>query len=288
MMLTVFLIIAVMVVALVAISLIALVIAHKTGLIDDNTYPRYAHIATIVGLPLAVIGAIGATVTIAALLFRDRPPPPPPPASPSPTIEVLETSPHPMPSSSIPLFPTEPPTALPSPTMSPVPQQPQDAAGTRPTTTSQDPVTTTTTTTATPVRYDRGDIGTKKDNGYYEITLQNAKTEPTCMNGYARVSNQEKLITITFSIRAAHLDVPSIATSQDVDTYYIEDTEGRRYQMSCGDGRYFNVSLNSFDGKPKPKTLTVSFVVPITAQGLRFRFSPSAGDAVVLTLPSPL
>ena len=102
------------------------------------------------------------------------------------------------------------------------------------------------------------------------------------------MSNQEKLITITFSLRAAHLEVPSIATSQDVTTYYLEDSEGRRYQMSCGDGRYFNVSLNRFEGKPKPKSLVISFVVPISAQGLRLRFSPPAGDAIVLKLPNPL
>jgi hypothetical protein len=210
MMLMVFLIIAVSVVALVAIIVIALVIAHKIGLVDDNTYPRYSHIAQIVGLPLAVIGAIGASVAIAALLFRDRPPPPPPPASPSPTIEVVRNSPRPTPSSSITPFPNETPTALPTPTTSsPSPQHPQDPPS----------------TTGTPTRYDRGDIGTKKENGYYEITLQNAKTEPTCRNGYARVTNQERLITITFSLRAAHMEVPSIASGQDVNAYYVEDRE---------------------------------------------------------------
>ena len=281
-MLWVFLILALAIIVFVAIFVIALAVIRKVGLVDKDTFVQYSHIATIVGLPLAVIGAIGAIVTTAALLFRDREPPPHP--SPSPTVEIVKTSPRPDVSPSVTPFPSQTPIALVTPTLSPIPSGPLEGRAEetpQPRTTSQDQA-------ATQTRYDRGDVGTKKENGYYEITLDNAKTEATCRNGFARVSNQEKLITITFSLRAAHLEVPSIATSQDVTTYYLEDSEGRRYQMSCGDGRYFNVSLNSFEGKPKPKSLVISFVVPISAQGLRLRFGPPAGDAIVLKLPNPL
>jgi len=284
-MLWVFLILALAIIGFIAIFVIALVVIRKVGLVDDGTFAQYSHIATIVGLPLAVIGAIGAIVTTAALLFRDGEPPPHP--SPSPTVEMAKTSPRPDLSPSVTPFPSQTPIALVTPTLSPIPPGPLEGRTEetpQPRTTSQDQASST----ATQTRYDRGDVGTRKENGYYEITLDNAKREATCRNGFARVSNQEKLITITFSLRAAHLQVPSIASGQDVTTYYVEDAEGQRYQMSCGDGRYFNVSLNSFEGKPKPKSLVISFVVPISAQGLRFRFSAPAGDAIVLKLPNPL
>ena len=283
-MLYIALLLALTVIVLVGIFVIVLVVTHKVGFVDDGTFQRYSHIATIVGLPLGVIGAIGATVAIAALLVRDRPSPPPPSPSPSPTIEIAQNSPRPL--SSVTPVPSQAPTAPTAATVSSTAQGQQEgtAKETRPQTNPQDSATGNGRET----RYDRGDIGMKKENGYYEITLENAKTSQTCTNGFARISNQEKLINVTFSIRAAHLEVPSIPTGRDVDTYYIEDTEGRRYQMSCGDGRYFNVSLNSFEGKPNPKTLTVSFVVPINAQRLQFRFTPPVGNAIVVTLPTPL
>jgi hypothetical protein len=87
-------------------------------------------------------------------------------------------------------------------------------------------------------------------------------------------------------MRAVHLQIPSIASGQDASSYYVLDRERRRYEMSCGDGRYFNVSLNSFEGKPKAKTLMVGFVVPRGAQQLQFRFAPPVGNAIVFSLPS--
>lgn len=277
-MLTVFVILGLIVIGIVALFIIALV-AHKLGFVDDSTFARCSNISTIVGVPLGVIAVI---IAIAGF-FRDKPAPPPPP-SPSPT-PIVQTSPRPELSPSVAPFRNQTPTASATPTLYVTPQEQQEAvAETRPRTSSEAPAPTSSAKT----RYDRGDIGARKENGYYEITLENAKTSSTCTNGFARASNNEKLINVTFSLRAAHLQVPSIPSGRDVDAYYLEDGEGRRYQMSCGDGRYFNVSLNSFEGKPNPKTLTVSFVIPITAQGLRFRFTPPAGDAMVLTLPNPL
>ena len=137
--------------------------------------------------------------------------------------------------------------------------------------------------------YEPGDIGGTKDNGYYELTLENAKvsyTSKNCFSGFVEVSSDQKMVAVTFSIRALSLQVPSISTSEDVHTYYVLDPEQRRFEMSCGDGRYFNVSLNSVGGKPTAKTLTVEFLVPRSAHQLKFRFSPRVGNAIVFNLPS--
>jgi len=63
-MLWVFLILALAIIVFIAIFVIALVVTRKVGLVDDGTFAQYSHIATIVGLPLAVIGAIGESSTI--------------------------------------------------------------------------------------------------------------------------------------------------------------------------------------------------------------------------------
>ena len=141
------------------------------------------------------------------------------------------------------------------------------------------------------VPYEPGDIGETKDNGYYELTLENAKvsyTSKNCFSGFVDVSSDQKMVAVTFSIRALSLQVPSISTSQDVRAYYLLDPQQRRFEMSCGDGRYFNVSLNSFEGKPKAKTLTVEFLVPRNAQKLRFRFSSGTGNPLVFNLPNSI
>jgi hypothetical protein len=96
------------------------------------------------------------------------------------------------------------------------------------------------------------------------------------------------MVAVKFSIKAFNLEVPSIATSQDVNTYYMLDPQQRRFEMSCGDGRYFNVSIDSFQGKPKGRTLTVEFVVPRNTHQLKFRFSPRVGSPIVFNLPNSL
>lgn len=136
-----------------------------------------------------------------------------------------------------------------------------------------------------------GDIGRAKDNGYYELTLEHAKASynsKNCFSGFVDVSTDQKMVAVTFSLRALSLQVPSITTSRDVHAYYILDPSQRRFEMVCGDGRYFNVSLNSFEGKPKAKTLTVEFLVPRSAHSLKFRFTPGAGNPIVLSLPNLL
>jgi hypothetical protein len=139
--------------------------------------------------------------------------------------------------------------------------------------------------------YEPGDIGGTKDNGYYELSLENAKvsyTSKNCFGGFVEVSSEQKMVVVTFSIRALSLEVPSISTSQDFRAYYLVDPQQRRFEMSCGDGRYFNVSLNSFQGKPKAKTLTVEFLVPRNAHQLKFRFSTGVGNPIVFNLPNSI
>ena len=139
--------------------------------------------------------------------------------------------------------------------------------------------------------YDAGDIGRTKDNGYYELTLENVSVSynpKNCFKGFVDVSNDQKMVAVKFYIKASNLEVPSIATTQDVTTYYMLDPEQRRFEMSCGDGRYFNVSIDSFQGKPKGRALTVEFVVPRNTHQLKFRFNPQVGSPIVFNLPNSI
>lgn len=284
---SVFLFIAFIVIALVAFTAISLFLSHKLGWIDDGSFARYSQIATIVGLPLGVLAVI---VSIAALFSRDRPLSPPPSPSPSPTIARSGSnapSPTLAPSNEIVFTPTRPqPTASVEPSVSnnQVPAATVEQRDRR-----VSPATEQTTSQQRP--YEPGDIGITRNNGYYELTLENATVSynpKNCFKGFVDVSNDQKMVAVKFFIKAFTLEVPSIATTQDVNAYYLIDPEQRRLEMSCGDGRYFNVSIDSFQGKPKGRTLTVEFVVPRNTHQLKFRFSPPVGSAIVFNLPNSI
>lgn len=136
--------------------------------------------------------------------------------------------------------------------------------------------------------YRPGDMGISKTNGYYELTLENATVSHSSRNCSVNVSNDQKIVAVKFSIRAINLEVPDIAWGREASAYYMLDPDQRRYEVVCGDGRYFNASLNSFEGKPLPKILTIEFVVPRNSGQLMFRFSPQAGNAILLKLANPI
>lgn len=136
--------------------------------------------------------------------------------------------------------------------------------------------------------YRPGDIGISKTNGYYELTLENATVSYNSRNCSVKVSNDQKMVAVKFSIRAVNLEVPDIAWGREANAYYILDPEQRRSEFVCGDGRYFNASLNSFEGKPLAKTLIIEFVVPRNSGQLMFRFSPQAGNAIMFKLPNSI
>jgi hypothetical protein len=189
--------------------------------------------------------------------------------SPGPVIVI---SAHPSPN------PSPRPTPIPSP--SPPPGSP-----------SPGPINVNQNTRIVLPPYEPGDMGRTRNNGYYELTLDNTKASyspKNCFSGFVEVQNDQELVAVTFSLRALSLQVPSIATTQDVHAYYILGPEQRNYEMICGDGRYFNVELNSFQGKPKAKTLTVEFLVPRSAHNLRFRFNPGVGNPILFDLPNPI
>ena len=230
---------------------------------------------------LLAIGAIVVSIQSAAI----KPPPSP---TPTPTPTATPT-------------PTLTPTATPTPTLTPGPSPLPTPS---PSLTDETPVAGTSTgsrigkpsppqpaESVNSPAYEPGDIGITKDNGSYEIMVENATlsySSRMCPRGWVNVSDDQKMVAVRFSIRALTLEVPSIPTGEDFTSYYLVEPQGRRFEMRCGDGRYFNVSLNSQAGKPKAKVLTVEFLVPKNQHRLSFRFHPPVGNAIVVSLPNSI
>jgi hypothetical protein len=127
-------------------------------------------------------------------------------------------------------------------------------------------------TSPTPRQPLQTDIGKTKSNGPYELTIENAKILHTsgqqdfCVY---RIASGQKGLSVRFTIEAHDLSVPSINNQGDTD-FLVVDAMNNRFERTCGDGRYFNVSYG--DADPRPKTITLVYVIPSDSEGVIFRF----------------
>jgi hypothetical protein len=140
-------------------------------------------------------------------------------------------------------------------------------------------VTRTVTSQATPEPMPRRtDIGQKKSNGLYEITLENvtisnSSGQHTCGTN---VEPHERAVAVRFTIKALSNSVSAYTRKNGDTDFLIVNQEGRRFERVCGDGWYgWGV-----------RTITLVYVLPTKSEELKFSFQNAGyGDAISFVIP---
>lgn len=230
-------------------------------------------VAIIVGIATIIIGAMQLGVSISNM------------AQPTPTVTQTPgtpSQPTPIESASKQTHVSEPkagPSVLPTRKSEELPDE-----GTK---ISPPQVTRTVTSQTTPeptppsrrlARQLETDIGQKKSNGFYEITLENvtisnSSGQHTCG---ANVEPHERAVAVRFTIKALSNSVSAYTRKNGDTDFLIVNQEGRRFERVCGDGWYGWGA----------RTITLVYVLPTKSEELKFSFQNAGyGDAIGFVIP---
>lgn len=123
------------------------------------------------------------------------------------------------------------------------------------------------------------EIGQKKGNGFYEVTLENV----TISNSSGQqpcpfaVQPNERAIIVRFAIGALNNSVSAYTRKEGDTDFLLLDQQGNRFERVCGNGWYGWGT----------RTITLVYVIPKDSEELKFRFHDVRyGSAIIFSFPA--
>jgi len=123
------------------------------------------------------------------------------------------------------------------------------------------------------------EIGQKRSNGFYEVTLDNitiskvSGQQPCSFT----VNPDEKAIIVRFTIGSLNNSVSAYTRKEGDTDFLLLDQQGKRFERVCGNGWYgWGV-----------RTITLVYLIPKEIEDLKFRFHDARyGSPIILSFPA--
>jgi hypothetical protein len=123
------------------------------------------------------------------------------------------------------------------------------------------------------------EIGQKKSNGFYEVTLENVTISNSSGQQPCPFSVQpnERAIIVRFTIGALNNSVSAYTRKEGDTDFLILDRQGKRFERDCGNGWYGWGT----------RTITLVYLIPKEIEDLRFRFHDARyGRPIIFSFPA--
>ena len=123
------------------------------------------------------------------------------------------------------------------------------------------------------------EIGQKKSNGFYEVTLENVTISKSSGQQPCpfTVQPNERAIIVRFTIGALNNSVSAYTRKVGDTDFLILDQQGKRFERVCGNGWYGWGT----------RTITLVYLIPKEIADLKFRFHDARyGSPIIFSFPA--